>query len=82
MITDYAFEQYTDPINQAKQRARTVSEHCRQTRCSECSFHTNTCIFFCALPGVPAYWNVNGMTTKQLEGVSNCLAFAEKHNKL
>ena len=62
-------------ITEARQRAYAIAGHCRKSHCGTCQFHTNTCIFFNAVPGVPAYWNVPYFNPIQLDNIQSCVQY-------
>ena len=66
-----------EQITQARIRARAISEHCRKSRCGSCQFHTNNCVFMNAVPGVPAYWNVQGFNPIQLDNIQACVQYLQ-----
>ena len=67
-----------EQITQSRQRAYAISDFCKQTRCGACRFHTNTCIFTYAVPGVPAYWNVQYFNPIQLDNIQSCVQALQK----
>jgi hypothetical protein len=60
-------------MNSAYMDAVKVSEHCRNTRCGNCKFHTNMCVMNYAVPGVPGYWDIGRFTIQQMQSVSAIL---------
>lgn len=66
-----------EQITQARQRAFAISDYCRKTRCKTCQFHTNTCVFMHAVPGVPAYWNVSGFDPISLDNIQACVQYLQ-----
>lgn len=71
------FTQEAEQITQARQRAVGISEYCRKTRCRDCQFHTNMCVFMHAVPGVPAYWNVPMFDPIQLDNIQGCVKYVQ-----
>ena len=71
------FTQEAEQITQARQRAFGISEYCRKTRCRDCQFHTNMCIFMHAVPGIPAYWNVPMFDPIQLDNIQGCVRYVQ-----
>ena len=71
------FTKEAEQITQARQRAFAISEHCRKSRCGACQFHTNTCVFMHAVPGVPAYWNVLGFDPISLDNIQGCVQYLQ-----
>lgn len=71
------FTKEAEQITQARQRAFAISEHCRKSRCGACQFHTNTCVFMHAVPGVPAYWNVPGFDPISLDNIQSCVQYIQ-----
>ena len=64
-------------ITEARQRAYAISDYCRKSRCGTCQFHTNTCVFTYAVPGVPAYWNVPQFNPIQLDNIQSCVQYLQ-----
>lgn len=64
-------------ITEARQRAYAISDHCRKSHCGTCQFHTNTCVFMNAVPGVPSYWDVSRFDPIALDNIQGCVQYLQ-----
>ena len=67
--------------NSAIMNVLTISQKCRNSRCGNCEYHTTSCFFMCAVPGVPAYWNVNLFTPEQINAINNCIYYLDEKKR-